>query len=706
MKTIGLLARDFIPLLLALFVQPQQLGLLLAVLAALGLLIMQIRVKKVKTLTAVNALFLTLAIIISSIMPNVNILAYSQLAVYAILACTTLLSLGIGELFTMQYAKDTTPEAIWTHPLFYRINRILTGMWAGVFTLCAIFAALTTFGVLDRTIGILLANAWCVPGFIANMMLPPYMQRRYAESMRGTKRPELDWEPVVSLEASVQAGQYDVIIVGSGIGGLTAGAELAAAGARVLVLEQHMLAGGACTTYTRRGGFRLEAGVESVSGLDEGGPLRHLLARHGLLDRIEWLKNTYEFRDGEEHTIIPETFEAWRDRLAERFPKEKEHIHALFTELAICFTQMRTVFGPDRLAPRIPNTIEEMNRFAEQNPNYLRWQGRTWKELLSTYTSNQAIHRELSFLAGYVGDAGEETSADAMIPLMGYFIYGGFRPRGGSQVLADALVARIRECGGDVLVSTDVQKIIIENNQVQGVQTKKQTYHASTVISNADPRLTYETLVGLEKLPSAYGGEVKKLIPSMSLFVWSAALSKPFATKNLIHYKLPEPITLPGTSQTITGIGIHSPSACDASLAPDGQGTLTVNIITDASASRYKAMTPEEYSTVKQEVDRMCRAAICEIDPAMADAILWTEVATPKTMARYLRTYEGSVYSSRRSGGNAPDFPHHKAPVQGLYLAGAGVGYGPGIEAVVISGGVVAEELVPYFANRSHIHTA
>ena len=257
-----------------------------------------------------------------------------------------------------------------------------------------------------------------------------------------------------------------------------------------------------------------------------------------------------------------------------------------------------------------------------------------------------------------------------------------------------------------MLVSTDVQTIIIENNQVHGVRTKKQTYYAPIVISNADPRVTYEKLVGLEKLLSTCRDEVQKLVPSMSLFVWSATLSKTFATPNLIHYRLPEPILLPRANVTVTGVGIHSPSTCDVSLAPAGHGTVTITIMTDAVASWYEAMTPETYGAIKDEIGRVCRDIIQEIDPEAADAIEWTEVATPKTMAHYLRTYEGSVYSSRRSATNAPDFPQHKATVCGLYLAGAGVGYGPGIEAVVISGGVVAEELVPYFMKRTRAYTA
>ncbi|MCK9907200.1 FAD-dependent oxidoreductase, partial [Frankia sp. Cpl3] len=86
------------------------------------------------------------------------------------------------------------------------------------------------------------------------------------------------------------------IVIGSGIGGLTAAVELAKEGARVLVLEQHYLFGGACTTYTRKGGFQFDAGVESISGIGDHGPVTHLLQRHGISDKVEWKRNSYEFR--------------------------------------------------------------------------------------------------------------------------------------------------------------------------------------------------------------------------------------------------------------------------------------------------------------------------------------------------------------------------------------------------------------------------
>ncbi|MGO0062481.1 phytoene desaturase family protein [Brevibacillus fluminis] len=706
MRTLWSIFRDFIPLIAAFFIPPQIVGLGIALLIVGWMLYSQAKTRSLKTLTIINAAYFVIATIVTLFDPNTNILEYGLVTTYVILAVTTTLSLFVGDLFTIQYAKETTPQAVWTHPLFTSINRRLTVIWSVSFTLSALFACLTQFAILSGVAGTVLTYIWMIPGLIANSVLPPRMQRQFAERMKTMQPQELNWNPAIADAPPAEPYHYDVIVVGSGIGGLTAAVELAALGSKVLVLEQHYLFGGACSTYTRKGGFKFEAGVESISGLGEQGPVNHLLKRHGLEGAITWLKNTYEYRDGNQTKIIPNDYWAWRDQLIAEFPHERTGIEAMFTEIKACYDGMYSVFAPDRLCPRKPESMEEMTRFAEMYPEFLRWSTSTWKEFLDGFVREPALRAQMSMLTGYVGDAGEETPAGTMIALMGYFLIGGFRPQGGGGELAMKLVEKLREYGGEALLSQLVQSIIVADNQVHGVVTKKGVYYAPVVISNVDPRVTYEKLVGLDKLPLSYQEKVRRLEPSTSLLIWTAAIDCEFATSHLIHYSLPKPIHLASIDQRIEGFGIHSASALDSTLAPKGKGTLHINMLTKAEASRFQAMTEKEYAAVKAEVDRVCRELLREIDPQAADSILFTEVATPRTVAHYMRTHEGSVYNSKRLDGEASPFPTFKAPIEGLYLVGAGVGYGPGIEAVVISGGDVASQLGAFFAERKKIQTA
>jgi all-trans-retinol 13,14-reductase len=200
MKTLLLIFRDFIPLLVALLLHPAWVGSIVAFLLASMMLMMQIRQRKVKTLTVINTLYFLMACGILLFFPTVPILQYGQVTTYLVLFLSTTLSLFVGELFTVQYAKETTPPAVWGHPLFLSINRILTRVWSSVFFLSACFSILVAKGFLPLIPGMIAANAWCVLGIIANSTIPSYMQRKYVKQMGEQKMPELEWEPEIAAQ--------------------------------------------------------------------------------------------------------------------------------------------------------------------------------------------------------------------------------------------------------------------------------------------------------------------------------------------------------------------------------------------------------------------------------------------------------------------------------------------------------------------------
>jgi all-trans-retinol 13,14-reductase len=234
--------------------------------------------------------------------------------------------------------------------------------------------------------------------------------------------------------------QYDVIIIGSGVAGLSAALELAAQNKKVLVLEQHYLFGGACTTYSRKGGFKFDAGVESISGLGKNGPVRHFLQRHGLMDEICWLPTSYEFRFDQQIYEIPHNFMEWRNKLIRDFPHEAKGLHTWFEICKAAFEEKYQAFAPARITPNTPVTPEEQKEYAMRHPHYFRWMNSTWGEFLFAHFKDPILIQQLSMLTNYIGDRDLETSAASMFSIMGYFIEGGFRPQGGSGELTAHLV--------------------------------------------------------------------------------------------------------------------------------------------------------------------------------------------------------------------------------------------------------------------------
>ncbi|KEO85010.1 phytoene desaturase family protein [Tumebacillus flagellatus] len=523
--------------------------------------------------------------------------------------------------------------------------------------------------------------------------------RQVKEAMNGYSQasaPELEWEPTILPQAPEGDDQYDVIIIGSGMGGLTAGVELASAGAKVLVLEAHYSFGGAAHNYMRKGKYIFDAGVETVSGLGHLGSVNHFLKRHDLWKEIELLKTSFHFRLGTRYVKIPNTLEAWIDDLCTRYPSDAEGVREFFKIAINAYEEKYSFFAPDRITPR-PPTDEEKMSYQQIHPNNYRLMTTTWGEFMGEYLKDPGLRKEVSLLSHFIGDRNEDTPTSDMLPLLGYFIVGGYRIKGGSAKLANALVGKLREYGSTARHSVTVNKIIIEDGVAKGVQTEKGTFYAPVVISNVDPRLTYENLVGLEHLSEEYQAKVATLEPSMSAFIFQGIFSKPFPTDAIVTYYLDEPVEAPEIGLTIGRCAYVSAGAHDPDTLPAGEGQLTINLNYPANADKYANMSKEEYAELKEKLSGTFMKLLDKIDPELKDSLIWHEISSPKTARQYLRTYQGSIYNIRFDKDRK--FPNTNAPIQGLYLCGAGV-HGPGVEAVVISGGYASEKIKPHFEAR------
>lgn len=523
--------------------------------------------------------------------------------------------------------------------------------------------------------------------------------RQVQEAMKGyqvASAPELEWEPTVLPAAPEGEDQYDVIIIGSGIGGLTAGIEIAQAGAKVLLLEQHYVFGGATHNYVRKGKYHFDAGVETVSGLGHLGAPNHFLTRHDMWKELEFLKTNFHFRFGDHYITLPNELGPWVEDLCKRYPHEEKGIREFFSFTKAAYEEKYSFFEPDRITPR-PVTDEERMSYPDLHPHNYRLMTTTWGEFMSEHFTDPMLHREVSLLSHFIGDLNEDTPTSDMLPLLGYFIVGGYRVKGGSQRLADAFVRKFREYGGVAKSSVTVDRVIVEDGEVKGVETKKGTFYAPIVISNIDPRMLYENLLGVEHLNEEYQEKVQTLIPSASAFIFQAILKKPFPHDAIVTYYFKEPIEAPEIGAVFPRCSYVSAATHDPSLVAEGEGQITINLNAPADLERFTSMSKEEYADFKEKALAVGMRILKEIDEEAHDNVLWAEISTPKTAFNYMRTYGGSIYNIRPN--KARKFPNTNAPVKGLYLCGAGV-HGPGVEAVVISGGYAAEKVKPYFEAR------
>jgi len=468
---------------------------------------------------------------------------------------------------------------------------------------------------------------------------------------------------------------FDVIVIGAGIGGLSVAALLARRGFKVLVAEAHNLCGGNCTSWRRRlpghrQPFTFDSGVQDISGLGANGPLTNLFRQLGISIPWERVHHLY-WHDGI-RVRGGLTQSEFVDSLCHAFPGEADGIRHFMAEMAAVYRDLYAECEKTGGVP-LPPPPHERRAWCERHPAAAQWLRQRFTDMLQTYLSDARLQLLLQTLSEYIAATPDDLTVHDMAPLYGYYFEGGHYPCGGSQSLADALAGAVRDHKGKIVRRTRIEKILTENGRVAGVRTARgERYTAPIVVANGDVVSMLTELVDPPQLATAYAKRVAALRRGPSAILVSLGLSTVMDLPPRIFIR-----------QGDLAFGVGNPSVLDARLAPPGHSAVTLLLLlSEAESATWGERTDPSYLSRKTAAaDRLIAAVEQSVFPALRSHIVYQEVATPATFKHYTGARNGNIYGAARAIWR----PAMNSPVSGLFLVGAGTDTGAGIEAVVIS---------------------
>ncbi|MGB5633447.1 MAG: FAD-dependent oxidoreductase, partial [Waterburya sp.] len=298
---------------------------------------------------------------------------------------------------------------------------------------------------------------------------------------------------------------YDVVVIGSGIGGLVTATQLAAKGAKVLVLERYLIPGGS-GGYFEREGYRFDVGASMIFGFGDKGTT-NLLTR--ALDAVDMKIETfadpvqihYHLPDGLELKVHRD-YETFLQELIAIFPHEEQGIRAFYGKCWEVFNYLNSMELLSLEEPRY------LMRVFFQKPlsclglaKYLPLNvGDIARKHISDPKLLQFIDMECYLWSVVTADKTPMINAGMVFSDRHY---GGINyPKGGVGQIAQKLADGLVQAGGEIKYKARVTEIILENGKAIGVKLADNTlYRAKKIVSNATRWDTFGKLLPPEHTP-------------------------------------------------------------------------------------------------------------------------------------------------------------------------------------------------------------
>ena len=508
------------------------------------------------------------------------------------------------------------------------------------------------------------------------------------------------------------ADDYDVIVIGSGIGGLTSAALLSQLGKKVIVLEQHYTAGGFTHAYERNG-YEWDVGVHYIGEMGRKSAGRRLFdfisagqlqwaAMDKVYDRIVLGDETFDFVTGKDNFTAS---------LKQQFPNDHQAIDRYMVLVKETAQYMRRVGQVKAMPPLIGKLMSWLPGYSLPK-----------KVLDSSYNVLRGItdnEKLIAVLCGQWGDHGcpPKESVFLMHALIaGHYFNGGFYPVGGASKMAETIIPQIQSGGGDVFTYADVKEIIVADNRATGVRMADgHCLYAPTIISNAGVVNTFDQL-----LPSAvseklgYRQKVTALDHSMShlgmyIGLKGTAEELQLPKTNLWiyldqHHDKNVAAIRQDPSAPLPLVYVSFPSAKDPDFQRRYPDRSTIEIVSGPCdyeqyrqwAGKSWGKRGEDYEALKQDLAERMLAALYKQMPHLQGKIDYAEVSTPLSTSHFCRYEYGQAYGLAHTKNRfQQDWLKPRTALPGLYLTGQDI-LSCGVVGALNAGMVTAMSIVGF----------
>lgn len=482
-----------------------------------------------------------------------------------------------------------------------------------------------------------------------------------------------------------------IIIIGSGLGGLTCGLIMAREGHEVTILEQQKRPGG-CLQCFSRSGVKFETGMHFIGSAEPNQLLGLILQYLEVYDKVKLQPldpNAYDIVViGDKEFAYPKGYEALAEALTRHFPLEAENIRQFL-----------------KLVKDVANA-SAMHRLSVDESDFVlttRYQMESINSVIDNYITDPLLKRILVGNLPLYAGIKDKTPFSTYAFITDFYLKSAYRFADGSEALSDAIIEKIRNYGGRVLTSRQVVKIECDEHMARAVLTSDGTrYETDYIISTTHPARTIEWLSDTKLLRPAYRSRIKGLpntLGAFSLYIKFKPGTVPYLKSNYYEYPGGDPWECDKYTDDNWPLGyLYMHFSRDESTDTAKTGVILSYMHYD-DVKQWEGTEPmkrgEEYEDFKRRHAERLLDVIEQRHPGFRDLIETYYTSTPLTYRDYTGVEEGGMYGIAKDISlGAAGRVTHATRVPNLYLSGQNIN-SHGILGVIVGAVITCSEFIP-----------